>query len=148
MTSPFLRRVNESLKEAIADEVFRLTDPGLGFLTITGVDTAPDLPLLLANPPALTQILLNLTANAIKFTPPGGQILLRAATTQNGGLEIFVADTGNDRICKFTGAGAFLAKWGTQGSGKSTMIMKVLWPMLGVVSTGVLELTFITPLAR
>ena len=58
------------------------------------VDTAPDLPLLLANPPALTQILLNLTANAIKFTPPGGQILLRAATTQNGGLEIFVADTG------------------------------------------------------
>jgi len=58
------------------------------------VDTAPGLPLLLANPPALTQILLNLTANAIKFTPPGGQILLRAATTQNGGLEIFVADTG------------------------------------------------------
>jgi ribosome-binding factor A len=43
MSSPFLRRVNESLKEAIADEVGRLTDPGLGFLTITGVDTAPDL---------------------------------------------------------------------------------------------------------
>jgi ribosome-binding factor A len=43
MTSPFLRRVNESLKEAIADEISRLTDPGLGFLTITGVDTAPDL---------------------------------------------------------------------------------------------------------
>ena len=43
MTSPFLRRVNESLKEAIADEVSRLTDPGLGFLTITAVDTAPDL---------------------------------------------------------------------------------------------------------
>ena len=43
MSSPFLRRVNESLKEAIADEVSRLTDPGLGFLTITGVDTAPDL---------------------------------------------------------------------------------------------------------
>ena len=43
MTSPFLRRVNESLKEAIADEIGRLTDPGLGFLTITGVDTVPDL---------------------------------------------------------------------------------------------------------
>ena len=42
-TSPFLRRVNESLKEAIADEVTYLTDPGLGFVTITGVDTAPDL---------------------------------------------------------------------------------------------------------
>ncbi|MCB2224956.1 MAG: 30S ribosome-binding factor RbfA [Actinobacteria bacterium] len=43
MTSPFLRRVNESLKEVIADEVSRLTDPGLGFVTITAVDTAPDL---------------------------------------------------------------------------------------------------------
>ncbi len=43
MTSPFLRRANESLKEAIADEVSRLKDPGLGFVTITGVDTAPDL---------------------------------------------------------------------------------------------------------
>lgn len=43
MSSPFLRRVNESLKEAIADEVSRLKDPGLGFVTITGVDTAPDL---------------------------------------------------------------------------------------------------------
>lgn len=43
MTGPFLRRVNESLKEAIADEIARLTDPGLGFVTVTGVDTAPDL---------------------------------------------------------------------------------------------------------
>ena len=43
MTSPFLRRVNKSLKEAIADEVLRLKDPCLGFVTITGVDTAPDL---------------------------------------------------------------------------------------------------------
>lgn len=38
-----LRRVNESLREVIADEMTRLKDPGLGFVTITGVDTAPDL---------------------------------------------------------------------------------------------------------
>jgi ribosome-binding factor A len=43
MSGPFLRRANESLREAIADEVARLKDPGLGFVTITGVDTAPDL---------------------------------------------------------------------------------------------------------
>jgi ribosome-binding factor A len=43
MSSPFLRRANETLREVIADEVTRLTDPGLGFVTITGVDTAPDL---------------------------------------------------------------------------------------------------------
>ena len=41
--SPFLRRVNERLREVIALEVERLKDPGLGFVTITGVDTAPDL---------------------------------------------------------------------------------------------------------
>jgi ribosome-binding factor A len=40
---PRMRRVNELLHEVIADEVARLKDPGLGFVTITGVDTAPDL---------------------------------------------------------------------------------------------------------
>jgi len=39
----WMRRVNESLREVIADEVSRLKDPGLGFVTITGVDTSPDL---------------------------------------------------------------------------------------------------------
>jgi ribosome-binding factor A len=38
-----MRRVDELLREVIADEVMRLKDPGLGFITITGVDTAPDL---------------------------------------------------------------------------------------------------------
>lgn len=40
---PRMRRVNELLREVIAAEVMRLKDPGVGFLTITGVDTAPDL---------------------------------------------------------------------------------------------------------
>jgi len=38
-----MRKVNESLREIIADELTRLTDPGLGFVTITGVETSPDL---------------------------------------------------------------------------------------------------------
>lgn len=38
-----MRRVNELLREVIADEVALLKDPGLGFVTITGVDTSPDL---------------------------------------------------------------------------------------------------------
>lgn len=38
-----MRRVNELLREVIAEEVTELKDPGLGFLTITAVDTAPDL---------------------------------------------------------------------------------------------------------
>jgi ribosome-binding factor A len=38
-----MRKVNELLREVIADSVTELKDPGLGFLTITGVDTSPDL---------------------------------------------------------------------------------------------------------
>ena len=38
-----MRRVNAILKEAIAEEVADLKDPRLGFVTVTGVDTAPNL---------------------------------------------------------------------------------------------------------
>lgn len=38
-----MRRVNELLREVVADEVARLKDPGLGFVTVTSVDTSPDL---------------------------------------------------------------------------------------------------------
>lgn len=40
---PRMRRVDELLREVIASEVARLKDPGLGFVTITGVKTSPDL---------------------------------------------------------------------------------------------------------
>ncbi len=36
-------RVNELLREVIAEEVGNLKDPAIGFLTITAVDTSPDL---------------------------------------------------------------------------------------------------------
>ncbi len=36
-------RVNELLREVIADEIGDLKDPAVGFVTITGVDCAPDL---------------------------------------------------------------------------------------------------------
>ena len=41
--SPRMRKVNELLREVVAEDVAELKDPGLGFITITGVDTAPDL---------------------------------------------------------------------------------------------------------
>ena len=41
--SPRMRKVNELLREVIAEAVTDLKDPGLGFLTITGVDASPDL---------------------------------------------------------------------------------------------------------
>ncbi len=42
-TSPRMRKVNELLREVIAEEATELKDPRIGFLTITGVNTAPNL---------------------------------------------------------------------------------------------------------
>ena len=36
-------RVNEVVREVLADELERLSDPRLGFLTVTGVEVSPDL---------------------------------------------------------------------------------------------------------
>jgi ribosome-binding factor A len=38
-----MRKVNELLREILAEEVTELKDPRIGFVTITGVDTAPNL---------------------------------------------------------------------------------------------------------
>ena len=38
-----MRRVNESLREVVSDAVGELQDPRIGFVTITGVVTSPDL---------------------------------------------------------------------------------------------------------
>lgn len=38
-----MRRVNEVLREVIGDEITALSDPGLEMVTVTAVDTSPDL---------------------------------------------------------------------------------------------------------
>ncbi len=59
------------------------------------VDCPPDLPAVRADPPRLEQALMNLVHNAVKFTPPGGEILISAARDQDGEMVVFsVRDTG------------------------------------------------------
>ncbi|MGI9667017.1 MAG: 30S ribosome-binding factor RbfA [Acidimicrobiia bacterium] len=41
--SPRMRKVNELVREVIAEAVLDLKDPRIGFLTITGAETSPDL---------------------------------------------------------------------------------------------------------
>lgn len=43
MSYPRMRRVNSILREVIAEEVEELKDPRLGMVSITGVETSPDL---------------------------------------------------------------------------------------------------------
>ncbi|HLF91296.1 MAG TPA: ATP-binding protein [Anaerolineales bacterium] len=55
------------------------------------VEYSPDLPSVMADPPRMEQVLINLIHNAIKFTPANGKITLRARPHHN-------ARTGNDEV--------------------------------------------------
>ena len=58
------------------------------------VEMPPDLPLLHADQRRFSQVLGNLIANAIKFTPAEGRIAVSAFVRPDGGVSFAVADTG------------------------------------------------------
>jgi len=53
-----------------------------------------DLPVVMADPVRLKQVLLNLLMNAVKYNRPGGTVTLRASTTGSHALRFIVTDTG------------------------------------------------------
>jgi len=57
------------------------------------LQVADGLPTVLADPDRLAQVLRNLLSNALRHTPPGGQISISAKSADSG-VEIAVADTG------------------------------------------------------
>jgi two-component system cell cycle sensor histidine kinase PleC len=54
----------------------------------------PSCPPLYADERALKQILINLVSNAVKFTPEGGRIEVRASMARDGDFQIMVRDNG------------------------------------------------------
>lgn len=38
-----IRRVNEALRQVLSEALLELKDPRIGFVTVTGIDTSPDL---------------------------------------------------------------------------------------------------------
>ena len=58
------------------------------------VDVSDSLPLVCGDERKLKQVLINLLTNAIKFTPAGGEVVLRSRLALDGDLLIEVADTG------------------------------------------------------
>ncbi|HVM84962.1 MAG TPA: HAMP domain-containing sensor histidine kinase [Candidatus Binatia bacterium] len=53
-----------------------------------------DMPLIYGDAHFFKQILINLVANAVKFTPQGGTVTLMGAVEPDGWLRVAVADTG------------------------------------------------------
>ncbi|NLI78166.1 MAG: hypothetical protein GX442_17245 [Candidatus Riflebacteria bacterium] len=61
-------------------------------LTLT-VDSPPDLPYVVLDPSMLNRVFLNLLDNAIKFTPSGGTIAIRAVAAEEA-VHVEVTDSG------------------------------------------------------
>ncbi len=58
-------------------------------------NVSQDLPIIVADPMRLKQILINLLSNAVKFTPPGNRIQVRAWPSEdNRSIYLTVTDTG------------------------------------------------------
>jgi PAS domain S-box-containing protein len=68
----------------------RAADSGVRITT----EIEPNLPMLLGDERLVKQILINLLANAVKFTPRGGSVVVRGFQDPEGRLGLSVADTG------------------------------------------------------
>ena len=82
-------RVDEIITPAV--ERMRLQAERAGIAI--GVELKPGLPAIEVDLMRIQQVFVNLIHNAIKFTPPGGKILV-AAGKENGSIIFSVADTG------------------------------------------------------
>lgn len=55
---------------------------------------SPEVPPVVADARSIRQIVLNLLSNSIKFTQPGGQVIVSTTLTENGEVHLRVRDTG------------------------------------------------------
>jgi two-component system, cell cycle sensor histidine kinase PleC len=97
-----------------------------------------DMPKLWADVRAVRQICLNLLGNAVKFTPHGGEIWLKAGWTASGGQYVSVKDTGSGIpeeeipiVLASFGQGSNSIKSAEQGAGLGLPIAKSLVDLHG-----------------
>jgi len=83
-------RIPDVIEAAIAKAATRERRAG----DCVTVNVTPSLPMVHADGRAVTQMVINLVSNALKFTPDEGSVILTAFQRADGGVTIEVADTG------------------------------------------------------
>jgi two-component system, cell cycle sensor histidine kinase PleC len=98
----------------------------------------PGLPKIWADERAVRQIIINLLANGIKFTPQGGEVTIKVGWTANGGQYIAIKDTGPGipeeelpTVLETFGRGTMAIKTAEQGTGLGLPIVKGLVDLHG-----------------
>ncbi|MCW2307626.1 sensor histidine kinase [Rhodobium gokarnense] len=97
-----------------------------------------NMPKLWADERAVRQVILNILSNAVKFTPPGGEITIKAGWTAGGGQYVSVRDTGPGIpeeeipiVLSSFGQGSIAIKSAEQGTGLGLPICQALMKMHG-----------------
>ena len=98
----------------------------------------PSLPKIWADERSIRQIVLNILSNAIKFTPQGGEIVVKVGWTSSGGQYVSVKDNGPGIpeseipvVMSSFGRGSLAIKTAEQGSGLGLPIVKGLVDLHG-----------------
>ena len=126
--------LQEILRAVLAG--FKRTATDLGVMLDARID--PDVPTVRGDPAKLRQVFGNLVSNAIKFTPPGGAVLVGASVLPDGGAAVSVRDSGvgmtQDEIVvaltPFAQVDASHSRW-REGAGLGLPIAKALVQLHG-----------------
>jgi two-component system, cell cycle sensor histidine kinase PleC len=102
------------------------------------LDLTPGLPKLLGDIRAVNQMMINLLANAVKFTPVGGSVVVSAGRSATGAMVICVKDTGPgipahevEHALKSFARGSLATKQAIDGAGLGLPIVKGLMDLHG-----------------
>jgi len=79
--------------ELVARVLFKLTPQLQEHRVLVEREIPEDLPIILGNEDRIEQVLINLLSNAVRFSPPGGAIIIRARSS-GGEVTISVKDHG------------------------------------------------------
>lgn len=128
-----LREAVLELPQLIEDTTTMIAPRAVASGCVLRAECPPDLPGLYADERAVKQVLLNLLANAVKFTPSGGAVTAFARLERDGSICFGVVDTGvgireddRERVLQTFGQGRHDVAVNDKGAGLGLPIAKGL----------------------